>query len=66
MQKQAEQEVSHAKRVARRAFIKKVAAGAVLAVPAIESLTKSDILVKSALAATVQTWTITTTFHEVK
>jgi hypothetical protein len=41
----------------RRAFIKKAALGAALAVPAIESLTKSDILVKSALAATVPTWT---------
>ena len=42
----------YAGHVARRSFIKKAALGAVLAVPAIESLTKSDILVKSALAAT--------------
>ena len=47
------QQAGHAGRVARRAFMKKAAIGAALAVPAIESLTKSDILVKSALAATV-------------
>ena len=36
----------------RRSFIKKAVAGAVLAAPGIESLTKSDVLVKSALAQT--------------
>ena len=34
----------------RRSFIKKAMIGAVFAVPVIESLTKSDILIKSALA----------------
>ena len=56
------QQTGHAEHVARRAFIKKAAISAALAVPAIESLTKSDILVKSALASTVQTWTVTATY----
>ncbi len=60
MQEQKKQPPSHAEHVARRAFIKHAALGAVLAAPAIESVTKSDLLVKSALAATGQTWTITT------
>ncbi len=37
--------------VARRKFLKRAVVGAVLAAPVITSLTKSDILVKSALAA---------------
>ncbi len=53
------QQAGHAEQVARRAFMKKAAMGAALAVPAIESLTKSDILVKSALAATVQHFVVT-------
>ena len=65
MQKKAKQPASHAESVARRAFIKRAALGAMFAVPAVESLTKSDILVKSALAATgtvllVHHWTLTT------
>lgn len=53
---------THAARlVARRSFMKKAAVGAALAVPVIESLTKSDILVKSALAASApRQFTITT------
>jgi hypothetical protein len=44
---------------ARREFIKKAALGVAFALPALESVTRSDLLVKSALAATVPTWTIT-------
>ena len=51
--------INHAEHVARRAFIKKAAVGAVFALPAIESLTKSDILVKSALAASAPTVDVT-------
>ena len=51
MQKKAKQPARHAKRVARRVFIKKAALGAVFAVPVLESLTKKDILIRSALAA---------------
>ena len=36
----------------RRAFLKKAAAGAVFAAPVMETFTKSDILLKSALAQT--------------
>ena len=35
----------------RRSFLKKVAIGTAFAIPAIQSFSKSDILVKSALAA---------------
>ena len=59
MKKKGKQPASHAERVARRAFIKKAVVGAAFVAPAIESLTTSDILVKSALASTVPTWTIT-------
>ena len=58
MHKKAKQPAGHAESVARRSFIKKTALGAVFAVPAIESLTKSDVLMKSALASTAA-WTIT-------
>jgi len=58
MKEKKAQQSNHAEHVARRAFIKKAAVSAALAVPAIESLTKSDILVKSALAASVS-WTVT-------
>ena len=61
MKQKKKQSASHAESVARRAFIKKAALSAVFAVPALESLTKSDLLVKSALAATVKTWTVTAT-----
>jgi hypothetical protein len=59
MQEKKKQQPSHVERIARRAFIKRAVAGAALAVPAIESFTKSDILVKSALASTAPLWTIT-------
>lgn len=59
MKEKSMQSSSHAEHVARRAFIKQAALGAVFAVPAIETFTKSDILMKSALAATVPLWTIT-------
>lgn len=36
----------------RRSFLKKVAIGTAFAVPVIQSFSKNDILVKSALAAT--------------
>lgn len=52
MQEQKQQQRSHAERVARRAFIKRAALSAVGAVPAMETLTRSDLLVRSALAAT--------------
>ncbi len=58
MTKKQKQQPNHADQVARRAFIRKVAVGAVFALPAVESLTKSDLLVKSALAATVPTWVV--------
>jgi len=51
VQKKSKLPASNAKRVARRTFIKKAALGAAFAIPALESLTKKDILVKSALAA---------------
>ena len=54
--KQADQSAG----MGRRTFIKNAAIGTVLAVPVIESVTKSDILVKSALADSAPTWTITT------
>jgi hypothetical protein len=63
MQEKHSQSSSHAEHVARRAFIKKAAVGAAFAVPVLESLTKSDVLVKSALAATVPTWTITASLY---
>jgi hypothetical protein len=59
MRAKQKRQPSHAEHVARRAFIKKAALGAAFAVPAIESLTNSDMLIKSALAATVPSWTIT-------
>jgi len=49
----------HAEHIARRAFIKRAALGAAFAVPVMDSLTKSEILVKSALAATDPPVTIT-------
>jgi hypothetical protein len=58
MPEQQSQQPNRAERVARRAFIKKAALGAACAVPVIESLTKSDLLVKSALAATAPVWRI--------
>ena len=51
---------SHARQVARRAFIRKTAVGAVLAMPAVESLTKASMLAKATLVSTGITWTITT------
>ena len=59
MQEKKQQQLSHADHVARRAFIKKAAIGAAFAVPAMETFTKSDILVKSALAASGPVWTVT-------
>jgi hypothetical protein len=59
MQEKKQQQSSHADHVARRAFIKKAAIGAAFAIPAMETFTKSDILVKSALAASGPVFTIT-------
>jgi len=59
MSEQKKQPTGHAGHIARRTFIKRAALGAVLAAPAMESVTKSEILVKSALAATVPNLTIT-------
>ena len=59
MQEKKQQQLSHADHVARRAFIKKAAIGAAFAIPAMETFTKSDILVKSALAASGPVWTVT-------
>jgi hypothetical protein len=59
MQEKKQQQSSHADHVARRAFIKKAAIGAAFAIPAMETFTKSDILVKSALAASGPVWTVT-------
>ena len=70
MSTEKSQQPSHAERVARRAFIKKAAVGAAFAVPVLESITKSDLLLRSALAATaplnsaqVPTRTITTSVY---
>ncbi len=66
MQENKKRQPSHAEHVARRAFIKKAAAGAALAVPVIESFTASSMLAKAATASSGLTWTITTTFEESK
>jgi len=63
VQEKNKQQSGHAEHVARRAFIKKAAVGAALAVPVIESFTASDMLAKAATAASGLTWTITTTFQ---
>jgi len=55
-----QQQPNHAEHVARRAFFRKTAMGAVIAMPAIESLTKASMLAKAGTAATGITWTITT------
>ena len=65
MQKKQKQQPSHAEHVARRAFIKKAAVGAALAVPVLESFTASSMLAKAATASSGLTWKITTTFHEI-
>ena len=49
----------HVEHVGRRDFIKKTTLGMAFAFPAIESVTKADILSKGALAATEPSWTIT-------
>jgi hypothetical protein len=64
MQDTKKQPPGHAEHVARRAFIKKAAVGAALAVPVIESFTASDMLAKAATASSGLNWTITTTFQE--
>jgi hypothetical protein len=59
MSENENQPTGHARHIARRAFIKRAALGAVFAVPVMDSITKSEILIKSALAATVPNLTIT-------
>ena len=50
MKKEKETQKSAQADQGRRSFIKKAVVGAVLAAPMLESLTKSDVLVKSAAA----------------
>ena len=65
MKEQKQPQSSHAEQVARRAFIRKAAVGAVLAMPAVESWTKASMLAKATLVSTGITWTITTQVQSV-
>ena len=65
MKEQKHPQSNHIEDVARRAFIRKTAVGAVLAMPAVESMTKASMLAKAGTAATGITWTITTQVQSV-